>query len=832
METAIMESLDCSRVLHGIFTTGVLSSFDWVVGPSFLLHLDPIMETYAFFRSLAFFQLVMSCGFVVGVACTTTRMRKIVHHMDLFMLVLCPVFFLLWTLCTNPSMFVMVKLLEGTLLGYFSQSFPLIGQGFDQHRFHTHIAGSSVSIVIVCFCFQPSFSFRRSVLFAGSLLLLFTLLINAVQGLFNVLRVSTRVVMQPPPATPTPLKPTEPPLVIVPTIDPPVPGRYHRGCGEEAAERWRQTCAWRRDNRIDSLLAEEQPQFELIKVCYPSYFHGRSKMGYPVIYEQLGSIDLKRLKANGIDKTILLRHYLFHIEYLWNTIEPSDEGQAITIMDIKNVQVYDIMGDVLDFLKITSQTIQQHYVERCHKIFIVNTPLFFHMIWSAVSPLIHENTRKKISILGSDVSELSKHIDADVIPLQYGGSDSTPLGQHNMERELLNYVRTIKNKSSQLPKAEPVNGMKKAVRLPIPGDREPWLLEQNPSRTDLSELGDEADDSFDWERVGAFAKHTLKVLQKLALPQLVNSKGVPMKQEKVEPIIENIRREAVQAHLGIENAFKYDPVLKRWKLENTDLEALNSFDESEKDIIRAIEAAHERRQLGLDSTRVEWKKCDRHFIYMLCIYFIWRAQLSSVVYGLTAILPLAFDRGGYGMQMQSFGVLLLISMSAQCMVTTVPVLLKRLNLIDRPLSFSTSTIRCFSQFQGVAVGIITLFAIINRSFKFGIMTSTIVLAFCLSTVHISSMCSLLGTAELFSIANMSKECINMFCFSADSFGIMSSFFSLSIVFGDSGISKHNAYVAVPFLVATMVISLLTHIAMQEIHPIYAPANFLSPPSNK
>lgn len=44
--------------------------------------------------------------------------------------------------------------------------------------------------------------------------------------------------------------------------------------------------------------------------------------------------------------------------------------------------------------------VQLHYVERSHKVFILNAPSWFSVLWKVVAPLLHENTRRKINILG------------------------------------------------------------------------------------------------------------------------------------------------------------------------------------------------------------------------------------------------------------------------------------------------------------------------------------------------------------------------------------------------------------------------------------------------
>ena len=822
-----MKGSDSSRILHGIFTYGLLSSFDWMLTPTYLIYLDPIIETYAYFRSMAFFHLVMSFGFLLGIVITTTRIQKMLFHFDTVMLILCPILFLLWTICSNPSMFVMVKLLQGTLLGYFSQNFPMIGNGNDHTCIVAHLIGSSTSIFLILICFQRTYSFRQSIILSGSLLTVFSLVINGLQGLLNVLKVSTRDVMRAPTNPLSSAMESPVPDELDSSSALAIPARYYRGCGAEAAERWRQTLQWRRDQRLDGLLAEEQPRFELMKRCYPSYFHGRSKTGAPVIYEQLGCIDIKRLKAEGIDKTTLLRHYLFHIEYLWQIIEPSEEGQAITVMDIKNVQVYDIIGEVLDFLKLASQTIQQHYVERCCKIFIVNTPFFFHMIWSVVSPLIHENTRRKITILGQDTSPLLDYIDVDVVPLQYGGRDTTPLGQHAMERELLSFVKAIQRNPSRTRRSEitrePIPST--SVRLPLPIDREALLLEQRSSRSD--DVTDaESEDLLDWEQIAAYTRETVRAVHRFSLPLLNRFK--PNKQEKIDPALDLMlsRDSSSQAHLGMENAFRYDPVSKRWKLEDEKLEALSSMDNSERDIIRAIEAAHERRLLGLDSTKDEWRKCDRHLVITLLVYFAWRAQLSSVISGLAAILPLAFEKGGFGMTMSSFAGIVVLSVIFQSAALAVPYLLRKLNVVDRDSGVRTEVIRAMSQFQGIAIGLITVFAVVNRSFDAAATTSTFAMAVSISVINLAYLCCNLGMNELFTLANISKEYLNIFRFSADSFGVILSFMLLSFVFGDIGVSKYNSYVALPFFLATVGLSFLTHYTMSENHHIYSNANYL------
>jgi len=111
--------------------------------------------------------------------------------------------------------------------------------------------------------------------------------------------------------------------------------------------------------------------------------------------------------------------------------------------DLAGIKISDLMGDTLLFLKNASRTAQNYYVERCKLVLILNAPFFFSMIWAAISPILNENTRKKISVVSGDYrAELLKHISDDQIPSEYGGSGGT-LGSGSDEISFRNFVLSL-----------------------------------------------------------------------------------------------------------------------------------------------------------------------------------------------------------------------------------------------------------------------------------------------------------------------------------------------------------------------------------------------------
>ncbi|CAM9444274.1 unnamed protein product, partial [Sphacelaria rigidula] len=134
-----------------------------------------------------------------------------------------------------------------------------------------------------------------------------------------------------------------------------VPERYLRGCKGDALEaerRWRLTLEWRMAEKVDEVLQEPQPHFDVIKLHYPHFIHRRARNGCPVWVEHPGKIDLPAIRSSGVSSEALRRHYVFVTEYLWGVVEPDfDRGQAVTVLDVEGLGMRDLAGEALGFVK-------------------------------------------------------------------------------------------------------------------------------------------------------------------------------------------------------------------------------------------------------------------------------------------------------------------------------------------------------------------------------------------------------------------------------------------------------------------------------------------------
>jgi hypothetical protein len=252
-------------------------------------------------------------------------------------------------------------------------------------------------------------------------------------------------------------------------------------------------------------------------------------------------------------------------------------------MDVDNVGLRDLMGETLEFLSQSSKIIQGHYVERCHKIFIVNTPFFFNALWKIVAPMVNDNTRRKIRILGSNYSELLDCIDESQLPVRYGGRGS-PLGSSAEETELFNYVTKLNMEGSDAADIsdKAVFEDSSTVITPVQTGNmsspfqnsnqfsTPPIKIQNPaSLFPKSELSVSMSSSLVSSSSGVSAADhdQTRGEDDNVLSSITNS--VASMFSAIKTTFTGSQSTEKQAYLGIENEYVYDPDSQRWTLSSS-----------------------------------------------------------------------------------------------------------------------------------------------------------------------------------------------------------------------------------------------------------------------
>ncbi len=236
-----------------------------------------------------------------------------------------------------------------------------------------------------------------------------------------------------------------------------IPQRFIDACDGnlvEARKRWESTLKFREKDKLDGILLEKQPFFNVILDNYPHYNAGRGKQGQICYYERPGDLNYENITANGVNVDKMLRHWLFFTEYQWSILgNGDDQAKSIAVIDVQNVKIRDLAGDKLSFLQQAIENSNRHYPERSSCILIVNAPSYFCWIWAIVRPFIDPNTQKKVRILSAKdtLPGLLEFIDMNQIPVYYGGQLDFGTGidscrHHSPEtKRIKEYVKNVMN---------------------------------------------------------------------------------------------------------------------------------------------------------------------------------------------------------------------------------------------------------------------------------------------------------------------------------------------------------------------------------------------------
>uniref|UniRef100_M4BAR9 CRAL-TRIO domain-containing protein n=1 Tax=Hyaloperonospora arabidopsidis (strain Emoy2) TaxID=559515 RepID=M4BAR9_HYAAE len=204
----------------------------------------------------------------------------------------------------------------------------------------------------------------------------------------------------------------------------------------KALKRYENTLTWRKDVMADSILTMPQTHYDAIKASYTQFLHKHDKLGHPLYFEKIGSINIPQLKRVGVTPDALFKHYLFAMEFMLkyaaheicpcDACAPSETQKICIVLDARGIGMRDMGGEVFEFIRRCTSAMQCHYPQRSFKIFIVNVPSWFGMAWKGVKPLLNEATRAKTNILteSETAAALLEFIDAENLPVEYGGTCS------------------------------------------------------------------------------------------------------------------------------------------------------------------------------------------------------------------------------------------------------------------------------------------------------------------------------------------------------------------------------------------------------------------------
>lgn len=233
-----------------------------------------------------------------------------------------------------------------------------------------------------------------------------------------------------------------------------VPANYLEDCRgnrEKATRLWHGTQKWRREQGVWNILSRPNKFFYDIKRCYPHVAHGHTKNGLPIMYEQPGKMDLKKLFSGECTIDDMVHHYIFIQEFLNNGLcstkelrkvagtgkesDPYDSEQfgMMVVMDIKGAGISMVSTDILRYLRKVGEVQGLHYPMTMKRCCVANTPFWASGIFSTIKSVLPDSVIFELMSETNSQEKMQKYIDLDQIPEEYGGTSPYKLGEHPYE---------------------------------------------------------------------------------------------------------------------------------------------------------------------------------------------------------------------------------------------------------------------------------------------------------------------------------------------------------------------------------------------------------------
>ncbi|ELU08275.1 hypothetical protein CAPTEDRAFT_150138 [Capitella teleta] len=193
--------------------------------------------------------------------------------------------------------------------------------------------------------------------------------------------------------------------------------------------------AWREANHIDTIL-DTWVIPEVIAKHYPGGFAGYEYDGTPIWIDCLGMIDLKGV-FYSVSKKEIVKYKARQAEYLIKEILPKITNktggrpieQVSLIFDMQGIGMSYLWKPSVDCYVEIMKMFEANYPETMKTTYLINAPKIFPILYNIIKPLLREETKLKLKILGSNwKEEIVKWIDPEHLPVYWGGKARDPDG--------------------------------------------------------------------------------------------------------------------------------------------------------------------------------------------------------------------------------------------------------------------------------------------------------------------------------------------------------------------------------------------------------------------
>nr|CAG4719772.1 RALBP [Leptochiton asellus] len=201
----------------------------------------------------------------------------------------------------------------------------------------------------------------------------------------------------------------------------------------KAEQMFRASLAYREKMKVDSLNETYQPP-EVLQKYLTGGFCGHDKDGSPIRVEPYGHLDMKGImystKKSDLEKTKLLQCEYTVADWREQSKKLGKRVDGLTVIfDMEGVSTKMLWKPGLQMYLYLVKVLEDNYPEMMKRMFVINAPRIFPLLYKICRPLISDDMKNKIHVMGGDFkSHLLKYIDADQLAVIHGGTLSDPDG--------------------------------------------------------------------------------------------------------------------------------------------------------------------------------------------------------------------------------------------------------------------------------------------------------------------------------------------------------------------------------------------------------------------
>jgi hypothetical protein len=224
---------------------------------------------------------------------------------------------------------------------------------------------------------------------------------------------------------------------------------------KKAAKAQQKILNWRLDNDIDDRLKYKPRNYDTVAEYLHSNAIGRGKNGKDIVLvESYSPYNLKRFKELGIEPKDFQDFVIIWQEYVHKILnkDPNmeEENGIYTVLDASSLDVKGLLNPKISkYNDICLHTLDNYYVTRSKKIFVVNHPRIFNMFWPAVKAAMPANLRGKV-VLVRNKEEIEEYIDLEILSKRLGGTSENEAGENEMFLEFQRYINALPSEEEYL----------------------------------------------------------------------------------------------------------------------------------------------------------------------------------------------------------------------------------------------------------------------------------------------------------------------------------------------------------------------------------------------